>query len=115
MATKNIPGAVAADVTVALALDPPARGCLTSRGTQLVIPPDWFARCVAGEQIDGCNYSKIEADGSLYVSDVAQSRVANPTYTTGLNAGQLSAFVTKLATAVVVVGAVVAQGQAEVP
>lgn len=113
MATKNIPGAVATDVTVALALDPPARGCLTSRGTQLVIPPDWFARCNAGEQVDGCNYSKIEQDGSLYVSDVAQSRTANPVYTTGLRPADLSAFVTRLNAAVVVVGATVADAQAE--
>lgn len=102
MATKQIPGAIAADVVVALALDPPVRGCTGSRGVQLVIPPDWFARCNAGQAVEGCNYSKLEADGSLYVSDVAQSRVANPTYTTGLNAGNLAAFVTKLATAQVV-------------
>lgn len=102
MPTKIIASAVAADVTVALALDPPVRGCSAGPGLHVAIPTDWFVRCNAGEQIAGCNYSHLETDGALYVSDVAQSRTANPVYTTGLNAGQLSAFVTKLGTAVVV-------------
>lgn len=102
MPTKVIPGAAAADITIGLALDPPVRGCGGTQGIQIVIPPDWFARCNAGQQVEGCNYSHLEDDGSLYVSDVAQSRVANPTYTNGLNAGQLAAFVTKLSTAIVV-------------
>jgi len=102
MATKVIPAAVAADVTIALALDPPVSGCHGGGGVHVGIPPDWFVRCNSGQAVPGCNYSHLEDDGALYVSDAAQSRVANPAYTTVLNAGQLAAFVTKLSTAAVV-------------
>lgn len=113
MPTKRIAVAAATDVTVCLALDPPVVGCHAGGGVHVTIPPDWFARCNAGQAVLGCNYSRLEADSSLYVSAAAQSRTTNPTYTTGLVAGDLSAFVTKLASAVVVVGVAVADAQAE--
>lgn len=112
MPTKVIPGAVAADVAIGLALDPPVRGCHGGLGVHVLIPADWFVRCNAGEAIDGCNYSHLESDGSLYVDDIAQSRTADPVYTKDLKAADLQAFTLKLATAVVVVGASV-DAQAE--
>lgn len=115
MSTKLILAAAPADVTIGLALDPPVRGCHGGSGFHVFIPPDWFVRCNAGEQLAGCNFSHLEDDGSLYVSDTAQSRTANPVYTTGLNAGQLSAFVTKLATASTGPGGVVISAMAELP
>lgn len=102
MSAKVIAGAVAADVTIMQTLDPPQRGCTGSAGKQLTIPSDWLARCIAGQTVEGCSYPVIEAGGAMLVSDTAQSRTGNPTYTSGLNAGQLAAFVSKLASAVVV-------------
>ena len=102
MPTKKISGAVAADVVIALALDPPVRGCEAGAGLRTPIPADWFARCNAGQAVPGCNYSQTEADGTMYVSDVAQSRTGNPAFIGGLNAGQLTAFIARLGTSVVV-------------
>lgn len=85
------------DIAIANGLVAPVIGCRAGLGVHVSIPPDWQARCLAGEWVAGCNSSaKDRIFRSLVVSDLHQSRWANPTYTGGLNATWLANFIAKV-------------------
>ena len=44
----------------------------------MVIPPDWQTRIANGQDVPGCTYARIEADGTLTVSDTVQAGLAIP-------------------------------------
>ena len=41
-----------------------------------MIPSDWAERIAVGHDVPGCTYAKVELDGSVLVSDVAQAELA---------------------------------------
>jgi len=86
-----------ADIAIANHLDPAAVGIAVNGGIHGMTPSNWAALCAAGVAVAGCTYQEIDPACNLRVSVAAQARDADPTYTTGLDAGQLSHFVGKLA------------------
>lgn len=107
MTVKLIVNATQADADLCNALEPPSSGCNAGGGVHIVIPPDFAARIAAGQDVPGCTYYKPASDGSLTVDDRVQSQIAIPAVVNALSAplqSQAASLVTKLATAVVVVG-----------
>ena len=110
MATKLVPVATSKDVAVCLALDPPTAGTPVGGGIHVVIPPDFAARIALGQQVPGCTYAQLQPDGSLYVTDVVQTKIVDSNATKNLPAADVTALQTELATAVTVSAADVAIG-----
>jgi len=118
MADKEIAAATAKDAALCNTLDPPLAGCHAGPGIHCVIPPDFAARILAGEDVPGCNYARpvpvldvngIQIDTKLRVSGAVQTKLATPSEVQKLTAQQqtdAAALNVKLATAVVVSGAV---------
>lgn len=114
---KLIAVATQADADVCNALVPPVPGCNAGGGIHIVIPPDFAARIAAGQEVPGCSYAHLEADGSLIVSDRVVAQIAVPAVVNALSAPQqaeAAALNAKLATAVVVSSAQVAQQQQDI-
>jgi len=103
---KVISGAVQTDADICnrAQVDPPRAGVHIGGGSHVVIPSDWFARCVAGQKIVGCNYAQVELDGTMFVSSQAEANQAIPANVVG--AIGLVAFQAKLALGVVVSAAI---------
>lgn len=89
-----ISGAVAADVAIANALQPPTRGI----GGGVTIPSDWFSRSVNGERIPGCTTHSIEGT-TMLVTPTVQTRIKDAALVAslGLNSAQVAAFKTRIA------------------
>lgn len=116
MTVKQIVLATQAEADLCNALAPPAKGCNAGGGVHIVIPPDWQALIAAGQDVPGCTYHRLDADGSLVVSDQAQARLAVPAVVNALPAplqATAPALTAALATAVVI-SAQVAQAQVEI-
>lgn len=67
--------AAQADVDLCNALEPPTSGCNAGGGVHIAIPPDFAVRIAAGQDVPGCTYSKMAADGSLTVSARGQTQI----------------------------------------
>ncbi len=92
-------GVVQADVDISNTYDPPKAGAQGTVGAQIVIPPDFAARVALGQTVEGCTYTHLEADGSLYVTPVCLAAMVGPSALTSLAAGlrpSLPAFITKV-------------------
>lgn len=98
--TTRIASATPADAALCNQLEPPARGVNVGGGIHVVIPDDWQARIAAGQDVPGCSYARIDADGSLVVSDVVQAQLAVPAIAQALPAASVADLDTKLAVAV---------------
>lgn len=76
MTTKILlSGAIQADVDIANAVEIPTHGCDAGSGIHIIIPADWQAQIAAGNDVPGCTYSKMAADGSLTVSTRVQAQI----------------------------------------
>jgi hypothetical protein len=107
MSAKIVAAAIQADVDVCNALEPPVKGCHAGSGIHIVIPPDFVARIAAAQDVPGCSYARLDADGSLYVDSRAQAQIAIPAVVSALSAplqGQATALIAKLAAAAIVPG-----------
>ncbi len=105
-------GAAQADADLCNVVDAPARGCNTSLGLQIIIPPDWQARIAAGQVVPGCTYHALQQEGpvggpfvndALVVTDRAAAQLALPAVINALTLQQqtqAAALNTKLASAV---------------
>lgn len=78
MTVKNIPMATSSDVQVCNLLVSPVSGCHAGGGLHIVIPSDFAAQVIAGNDVPGCTYVKLEADGSLNVDARTQALAATP-------------------------------------
>lgn len=101
--------ATQADADVCNAVDPPARGCHAGEGLHVVIPADWQARILAGQQVPGCTYHTLQAEGlastldALTVSDSVVAQLAIPAVVNALSAplkAQATLLQVKLLTAI---------------
>lgn len=105
MATKIIlAGGIQADCDVSNTLSPPLAGCHAGAGLHLAIPPDFDARVLLGQSVPGCNYCKIEDDGSVRVTLDCQIQVVGPSALANLPAAlkpQLAPFIVKINAAAV--------------
>lgn len=118
MTVKSIPMATSSDVQACNLLVPPVSGCHAGGGLHIVIPSDFAAQIIAGNDVPGCTYAKLEADGSLNVDARTQVLAATPAVVQALPAAQqteVAQLNTKLATAAVVGSAQVSQAQLETP
>jgi len=118
MADKEISAATAKDAALCNTLDPPLAGCHAGPGIHVVIPPDFAARILAGQDVPGCTYARlapvldvngVQVDTKLRVTDAVQTKLAIPSEISKLTAQQqtdAAALQTKLATAVVVTAAI---------
>jgi hypothetical protein len=98
-AKKVLSGVVQADVDISNNYDPPKAGAQGSIGVQVVIPVDFAARVALGQDVEGCTYTRVEADGSLYVTPVCIAAMVGPNAITSLAAGlrpSLPAYITKV-------------------
>jgi len=96
-------GAVQLDADVCNNIDPPARGCHAGPGAHVVIPADWQARILAGQQVPGCSYYSLDGTDSLLVGNNAIAQLAIPAIVNGLSAplkAQVALLQTKLASAI---------------
>ena len=100
-------GAVQLDADVCNNINPPVRGCHAGGGIHVAIPPDWAARILAGQVVQGCSYYQLltqtNGDISLLVDDFAIGQLAIPAIVNGLSAplkAQAGLLQAKLATAV---------------
>lgn len=101
MAYKVIAGAVQTDADICnfSTVDPPKNGTHVGKGIHVVIPPDWLARCTAGEKVVGCTYAQVEADGTMVVTPTAETNQVTVVFP---NAIALAAFRARLAAGTVV-------------
>ena len=76
MTTRQLKSATRADAALLNELEPPIRGVHVGGGLHVEIPEDWAERIAAGEDVPGCTYARIQADGSLLVSDSVQAELA---------------------------------------
>lgn len=116
MSPKLLAAATAADAQVCNALVPPLSGCNAGGGIHIVIPPDFAARIAAGQDVPGCTYAQVQADGSLQVDDRTQALLATPAAVQALAPAlqtKAAALTSELATAVTVGSAQVADAQLE--
>jgi hypothetical protein len=88
--------ATLSDLSIALTLDPPMRGCQGGPGIQIPIPDDWMTRCLSGKHVEGCNHASLKEDGSLYVSDTVIGNSTNPDFTKLIDSTLLTAFLGKM-------------------
>jgi len=105
MSLKRISGANTTDVDIANAVQLPSHGCDAGGGLHIVIPDDWQERIAAGQHVPGCTYSRLEADGSMEVSDFVQRQIAIPAVVQSLTPAQqleAPAFVSKINSGVVI-------------
>lgn len=106
MSTKRIlSGAVQADADVCNAYDPPKAGAQGTRGLQIVIPGDFATRIASAQDVPGCTYARIDSDGTLDVSAVAQAASVGPSALSSLPVGlrpQLAVLLPKISAATVV-------------
>lgn len=98
--TKVIVSATPADVQLCNQLEPPVAGCPAGGGIHVVVPDDWQAWIAAGQDVPGCSYARIDADGSLIVTDVVQAQLAIPAVAQALPAATVADLDAKLAVAV---------------
>jgi hypothetical protein len=96
---KILESATLDDLAICLALDPPTAGVQVGGGIHVAIPPDWRERIAAGEHVPGCTHARLDADGSLPVSDVVAAKVVVPAEVSKLNAAKVASFVSRVATA----------------
>jgi hypothetical protein len=75
---KLIQAATRTDVALLNTIEPPQKGEHVGGGVHVVIPDDWADRIASGEDVPGCTYAKLEADGSLLVDDRVQVELAKP-------------------------------------
>lgn len=96
-----IAGAVAADATIANALQPPTR-CVQSAGG-VVVPGDWLSLCLAGQQVAGCTAHYL-VGSTMTVTATVQARINDAALVAslGLNAAQVAAFKGRIASGVYV-------------
>lgn len=109
MTVKRIAAAVQVDADLCNALDPPVIGTHIGAGIHVTIPGDWQARILAGQDVLGCQYHRIETAGpfagNMTVSPVVQAQLATPAVVNALTAPQqtqAAALNAKLSTAQVV-------------
>jgi hypothetical protein len=108
MPPKQVATPVQADCDVLNVLSAPTKGCDAGGGLHIVIPADWQTRILAGQQVPGCTYHKLDPDGTLTVSSLAQTNIANPVLVNAMSLPQQTAaatLLTKLSTATVETGA----------
>jgi hypothetical protein len=98
--TKVIASAVLADASVCNALQPPTRGASAGGGVHIVIPANFAALIAAGQDVPGCTYARVEADGTLVVSDQVQAQLAVPADVKSLPAADVADLTARLAAAV---------------
>jgi hypothetical protein len=101
--TKRIAaGAVQLDADVCNNSEAPAHGCDAGGGLHVVIPADWQARILAGQQVPGCTYYALDG-ASLTVSAFIEQQLGIPAVVNSLPAGairgQAAVLLAKLATA----------------
>ncbi len=75
---KQLKAATKADVDLLNTIEPPIRGVHVGGGIHVVIPADWAERIAAGEDVPGCTYAKVQADGSLLVDELVQAELLKP-------------------------------------
>lgn len=92
-----IAGAVAADATIANALQPPTR-CIQSSGG-VAVPGDWLSRCLAAQQVPGCTAHYLSGS-TMLVTATVQTRINNAALVAslGLDPTQVAAFKSRIAT-----------------
>ena len=94
--------AIQLDADICNTVDPPVRGCHAGFGIHVLIPADYQARILAGEDMPGCNYHRLDS-GQLVVSDVAIAQLSIPAVINLLSASlkaEAAILNTKLASAV---------------
>lgn len=89
-----IAGAVAADVSIANALQPPTR-CVSSN---ISIPGNWLSQCIAGTPVPGCTTHYILGT-TMLVTPTVQTRINDAALVAslGLNAAEVAAFKGRIA------------------
>lgn len=88
MSIKSIANASITDAAICNLLDPPGAGCDAGAGLHVIIPANFVALIAAGQDVPGCSYSRVDADGSLVVSDAVQAKLATPSQVARLSAAQ---------------------------
>jgi hypothetical protein len=98
--TKVVSSATQTDANVCNALVPPTRGADAGGGIHIVIPANFAALIAQGVDVPGCTYARVEADGTLVVSDQVQAQLAVPADVKSLPAADVADLAARLAAAV---------------
>jgi hypothetical protein len=107
--SKLVATAAQADANICNVIRAPTQGCHAGGGIHVVIPVDWATRIAAAQDVPGCSYSRVEADGTMLVDDYQIAQLATPAVINSLTVPQQTAAAAlnvKLSTAVVVTASV---------
>lgn len=77
------------DCVICNTFELPTSGCAAGAGVHITIPADFATRIASGQDVPGCTYSRLEPDGSLWVTANVEAQLNIPAQVLTLQAGAI--------------------------